>query len=125
MIKTDADLDAVLRVQPGRQPAAPAGKQDRQSARRALRAIFILQGHIFSGLRLTQIAGALKTSLPNAYRDMEVLAEEGIAERIPDQLDCWRLTPRVVQVSRATGEEFVRLINKVEEFQQRYSRDPK
>jgi hypothetical protein len=56
---------------------------------------------------------------------MEVLAEEGVAERIPDRPDCWRLTPKIVQVSRATGEEFARLINKIEEFQQRYSREPK
>lgn len=100
-------------------------KTDRQSARRALRAIWILQGHTLDGLRLTAIAEALKTSLPNAYRDMGVLAEEGIAERIPGNEDFWRLTPKIVQVSRATGEEFARMAGKVEEFKQRYSREPK
>lgn len=100
-------------------------KTDRQSARRALRAIWILQGHVVEGLRLTAIAEALKTSLPNALRDMGVLAEEGIAERIPGNEGCWRLTPKIVQVSRAAGEEFARLHHKIDEFQQRYSRDPK
>lgn len=100
-------------------------KTDRQSARRALRAIWILQGHTLEGLRLTQIAEGLKTSLPNALRDMGVLAEEGIAERIPGREEHWRLTPRIVQVSRATGEEFARARGKIDEFEQRYSRDPR
>lgn len=101
-----------------------APKQDRQSARRALRVQFILQGHVMDGLRLTQIAEALGTSLSNAHRDMEMLAEEGIAERIPGREDCWRLTPRIVQISRATGEEFAKLRGRIDEFEQRYSREP-
>lgn len=100
-------------------------KKDRQSARRALRAIWILQGHVLDGLRLTAIAEALKTSMPNAYRDMMTLADEGIAERIPGKEDCWRLTPKIVQVSRATGEEFARQRGKIDEFEQRYSREPR
>ncbi len=102
-----------------------APKQDRQSARRALRVPFILQGHVMDGLRLKQIAEALNTSLPNAHRDMEMLAEEGIAERIPGREDCWRLTPRIVQVSAATGLEFAQEHERIAEFQQRYSREPK
>lgn len=100
-------------------------KTDRQSARRALRAIWILQGHTLEGLRLTAVAEALKTSLPNAYRDLCVLAEEGVAERIPGKEDSWRLTPKIVQVSRATGEEFARARGKIDEFEQRYSREPR
>lgn len=99
-------------------------KQDRQSARRAIRALFILQGHVFDGLRLTQIAEGLQTSLPNALRDMETLADEGLAERIPGRDQSWRLTPKIVQISRATGEEFARLRGRVDEFEQRYSREP-
>lgn len=101
-----------------------APKQDRQSARRALRAVLILQGHVMDGLRLTQVAEALGTSLPNAHRDLEVLAEEGLAERIPGRDEYWRLTPRIVQISRATGEEFAKLRARVDEFEQRYSREP-
>ena len=100
-------------------------KTDRQSARRALRAIWILQGHTLDGLRLTAIAEALKTSLPNALRDLEVLKEEGVTERIPGREDFWRLSPKIVQVSRATGEEFARARGKIDEFEQRYSRDPR
>jgi DNA-binding IclR family transcriptional regulator len=99
-------------------------KQDRQSARRALRALLILQGHVMDGLRLSQVAEALGTSLPNALRDLGVLAEEGLAERIPGRDEYWRLTPKIVQISRATGEEFAKLRARVDEFEQRYSREP-
>lgn len=99
-------------------------KQDRQSARRALRAQFVLQGHVVDGLRLKQIAEALGTSLPNALRDLQVMAEEGIAERIPGNDERWRLTPKIVQIARATGEEFARHRAKLDEFEQRYSREP-
>lgn len=100
-------------------------KKDRQSARRAVRALFILQGHTLDGLRLTAIAEGLGTSLPNAYRDMMTLADEGVVERIPGKEDCWRLTPKIVQISRATGEEFGRQRAKIDEFEQRYSREPR
>lgn len=101
-----------------------ARKKDRQSARRALRVIWILQGHVLDGMRLTQIAESLQTALPNAFRDMEMLADEGVVERIPGRQDCWRLTPKIVQIARATGEEFALARAKVDEFDQRYSREP-
>lgn len=100
-------------------------KQDRQSARRAIRAQFILQGHVMDGLRLKQIAEALDTSMPNALRDLETLADEGIAERIPGREECWRLTPKIVQISRATGEEFARHRARLDELEQRHTREPK
>ncbi len=100
-------------------------KKDRQSARRAIRIIWVLQGHTMNGVRLTQIANAIETSLSNAHRDLDMLADEGIAERIPGNEDCWRLAPKIVQVSRAAGEEFAKLRAKIEEFEQRYSREPK
>lgn len=103
--------------------AAPE-KKDRQSARRAIRAQFVLQGHVVDGLRLKQVAEALETSEPNALRDLTVLQEEGIAERIPDREEFWRLTPKIVQISRATSLEFARLRERIDEFDQRYSREP-
>lgn len=98
-------------------------KKDRQSARRALRAIWILQGHTLEGLRLKAIAESLATSMPNALRDLETLADEGIAERIPGRSDHWRLTPKIVQVSRATGEEFARHRAAIDQFEQRYAHE--
>lgn len=100
-------------------------KKDRQSARRAIRLLWVLQGHVLDGLRLKAIAEAMKTNMVNALRDLEMLADEGVAERIPGKEDHWRLTPKLVQVARATAEEFARHRAKVDEFDQRYSRDPR
>lgn len=96
-------------------------KKDRLSTRRALRAIWVLQGHTVEGLRLKAIAEALDTSMPNALRDLETLRDEGVAERIPGREDCWRLTPKIVQVARATGEEFARHRVALDKHEQRYS----
>ncbi|WP_124837719.1 hypothetical protein [Burkholderia glumae] len=96
-------------------------KQDRMSTRRAIRAIWVLQGHVVEGLRLKAIAEQLGTSMPNALRDLETLADEGVAERIPGREECWRLTPKIVQVSRATAEEFARHRAAIEVFEQRYN----
>lgn len=101
-----------------------APKQDRQSARRAIRALFILQGHVTHGLRLTQIAEALKTSLPNALRDLDVLAEEGVAERHPEHRDYWRLTPKLGQIAAASEREWAREHERINEFRQRHTREP-
>lgn len=96
--------------------------KDRQSARRAIRAIWVLEGHTIDGMRLTAIAEQLGTSLPNALRDLETLHEEGVVERIPGREECWRLTPRIIQVSRETDIEFARLRRQIDEHETRYSR---
>ena len=99
-----------------------AAATDKQSARRAIRLQFILQGHTFEGLRLKQISEALDTSAATALRDLEMLADEGIAERIPGREDFWRLTPKLIQLSRAHEVEMQRLRARVEEIDNRYTR---
>ncbi|GAA5784675.1 helix-turn-helix domain-containing protein [Chitiniphilus shinanonensis] len=94
-------------------------------ARRALQALWVLQGHSFDGLRLTQIAERLGDSLPVTHRLLHVMADEGVVERIPGRDDFWRLTPRLVQVARAHQDECHRLQAATEEFNQRYSRAPR
>lgn len=98
--------------------AAPSASQ----TRRVLRLLFVLQGHGFNGLRLKQVAERLGASPSTAYRDLEVLAEEGMAERVPGQEDCWRLTPKLIQLAFAHQDETTRLADRVSEFQQRYTR---
>ena len=100
-------------------------KPDRQSARRGLRLITILQGNSFDGLILQTIAAALKTSSPNALRDLQMLEEEGWAERHPKDKNYWRLTPKLVQLARAHDAEIQGLHRKVDEIDQRYTREPK
>lgn len=101
-----------------------AATENQGSARRALRALFVLQGHAFQGLRLKDVAAALETSATNALRTLQVLADEGLAERTPGNDECWRLSPRLVQIARAHEHELARLRQRLDETEQRYSRDP-
>lgn len=98
--------------------------QGNQPTRRALRLLFLLQGHAFEGLRLKPLADALEATPSTVLRDLEVLASEGIAERIPGREEYWRLTPRVIQLARAHEQELARLRQRLEETEQRYSRTP-
>lgn len=95
-----------------------------QPARRVLRLLAILQGHAADGLRLKQVAHALRVPACTALRDLEVMADEGFAERIPGREDCWRLTPKPVQISRAHDHEVQALRARADELDQRYSRLP-
>jgi DNA-binding IclR family transcriptional regulator len=97
----------------------------KQGARRAIRLLWVLQGHAFDGLRLKQITAALQTSASTALMDLEMLADEGVAERIPGKEDCWRLTPKLVQLARAHEAEVQELHRNIDEFNQRCTRTPK
>lgn len=92
--------------------------------RRTLRIIFAMQGHAFEGLRLKQIADAVETTSSTVLRDLEVLQGEGIVERIPGREESWRLSPRLVQLAVAHQEEMRRLQQQLDQFNQRYTRNP-
>ena len=95
-----------------------------QPVRRAIALIFALQGHSFEGLRLKQLAEAVRATPSTVLRDLEVLADEGIAERIPGRDEYWRLSPRLIQLARAHEQEMARLRARLDETEQRYSRAP-
>ncbi|ASK91071.1 hypothetical protein KWH04_01050 [Xanthomonas campestris pv. trichodesmae] len=95
-----------------------------QPARRVLRLLFVLQGHTLEGLRLKQVADAIQATPSTALRDLELLADEGIAERIPGRDEYWRLSPRLVQLARAHEQELARVRQRLDETEQRYSRNP-
>ena len=92
--------------------------------RRALHIVFALQGHSFEGLRLKQIADAIGAPSPTVLRDLGVLLDEGIVERIAGREELWRLSPRLVQVAVAHQTEMHRLQQRLAEFSNRYTRDP-
>lgn len=102
-----------------------AEKKPLESVRRALKIIFLLQGHTFEGLRLKTVADHLQTTMATAHRDLATLADEGVAERIPGRDDYWRLTPKLIQIARAHDIEMTRLRSRVEEIDQRYTREPR
>ena len=99
-----------------------SSRQHNQPARRALRLLWALQGHAFDGLRLKQVAEVLQVALPMALRDLELLADEGVAERIPGNEERWRLTPKLIQLAFAHQDETSRLEQRVSDFHRRYTR---
>lgn len=95
------------------------------NVRRSLKLIFILQGRSFQGLRLKQLSEAVDSTPSTTLRDLEIMADEGVVERIVGREDYWRLSPRLVQVAHAHADELARLNNSLSEFNQRYTRLPK
>ncbi len=98
--------------------SAPAGLV------RAKAVIEALAGHSFSGLRNQQVANAIHTSASTTFRTLEALEAMGWAERHPANPDCWRLSPRLMQIALAHHAELSRLTQSVDDFVQRYSRLP-
>lgn len=96
--------------------------QSASQTRRVLRLLFVLQGQSFNGLRLKQIAERMDTASPTIYRDLEVLLDEGFVERVPGMEDCWRLTPKLIQLALAHQDEVTRLEQRVSDFNRRYTR---
>ena len=96
----------------------------KQPIRRAFAIVFALQGQSFEGLRLKQIADAVSATTSTTLRDLEVLADEGVAERIPGRDEFWRLSPRLIQLAVAHAEEARRQQQRLDEFNQRYTRNP-
>lgn len=101
-----------------------AEKESNAPLRRAIRYLWILQGHSYQGVRLKQIADVMKCHPSMALRDLETLVEEGVVERIVGREDFWRLTPKQIQLAFAHQEELQALRKRVEEFDQRYTRNP-
>lgn len=95
-----------------------------QPVRRAVALLFALQGHAFEGLRLKQIAERVGQPEPKTLRDLEVLADEGVVERLPARAEFWRLTPRLVQVAIAHQDEVARLRQRTADFEQTYACKP-
>lgn len=96
--------------------------QPANQTRRVLKLLFVLQGQSFNGLRLKQIAERMNTASPTIYRDLEVLLDEGFVERVPGAEDCWRLTPKLIQLALAHQDEVTRLEQHVSDFNRRYTR---
>lgn len=91
---------------------------------RAFACVWALQGQSFNGLRLKAIAEAVRQSEPTTLRDLNTLAEAGVVERIPGREECWRLSPRLVQVAIAHSAEIARHQQALSDFKNRYSRAP-
>ncbi|HET8898432.1 MAG TPA: helix-turn-helix domain-containing protein [Rhodanobacteraceae bacterium] len=91
---------------------------------RAKAVIEALAGNNFDGLRLAQVAAAVRQSAPTTLRDLQSLEALGWAERIPGKDERWRLAPRLLQLALAHHAELARVSQRVDDFENRYSRLP-
>lgn len=91
---------------------------------RTLKAMLLLAGRDFQGLRLREVADALDTSPPNALRALENLRAAGLAERDPVHEDVWLLGPRLVQIAHAFDASMAKAQAALDERRQRYTRLP-
>ncbi|HEY1035156.1 MAG TPA: helix-turn-helix domain-containing protein [Pseudoxanthomonas sp.] len=88
------------------------------------RLLFALSGHSYRGLRLQQIADGIGESPATTLRNLQAMEADGLTERSPQDDKCWRLSPRVVQVATAHAQEVMREQRQLDEFNQRYTRNP-
>ncbi|ODU53452.1 MAG: hypothetical protein ABS98_00455 [Lysobacteraceae bacterium SCN 69-48] len=88
------------------------------------RLLFALSGHSYRGLRLQQIADGIGESPATTLRNLQAMEADGLTERSPQDDKCWRLSPRVVQVATAHAQEVMREQRQLDEFHQRYTRNP-
>lgn len=88
------------------------------------RVLFGLAGHSYRGLRLRQIAEGIGECDSTTLRNLQSMEADGLVEKTPMDAKCWRLAPRVVQVAIAHSHEVLREEQALQEFQQRYSRNP-
>jgi DNA-binding IclR family transcriptional regulator len=90
---------------------------------RLLKAIVLLAGNEFSGLAPSDLAKALNTNPSNVTRDLANLREAGLAEQLPGT-GRWRLGPKLVQIALAFSDHMNRATARIDEMQQRYTRQP-
>lgn len=88
------------------------------------RLLFGLAGHSYRGLRLKQIAEGIGEIPSTTLRHLQRMEEDGLVERSPHDKENWRLAPRVVQIAIAHAEEVAREEQALDQFKQRYSRQP-
>jgi DNA-binding IclR family transcriptional regulator len=90
---------------------------------RLLKVVVLLAGNEFNGLAPSDLAKALNTNPSNITRDLANLKEAGLAEQLTDT-GRWRLGPKLVQIALAFSDHMSRSSSRMDELQQRYTRQP-
>ncbi len=93
------------------------------SQERLLAVFHALMGHEFQGVLPSEIAAAAKTSASNVTRDLRVLAAAGFAEPVPGA-KTWRYGPKVVQIAHAFEQAAADALRRLQETEQRFTRQP-
>lgn len=90
---------------------------------RGYQVLLTLAGNEFMGLSPSEIAKAVGTSNDNITRDLRVLQASGLAEPILET-GRWRLGPKLIQISLAFSDHMSRHQRKLDDLNQRYTRQP-
>ena len=101
-----------------------APDKSQAQTRRAVQILLTLAGHEVRGLRTSEVAKSIHCIASTTTRDLQVLMDEGVVERVPDQADGWRLGPKLVQVAQAHVRGLARHRHELDEIEQRHSRTP-
>lgn len=103
-------------------PARTEEKTHNASQLRLLRVIEALSGNEVFGLRLMDVASALKLSSPTVLRDLWALEASGWAQQMEDTR--WRLAAKPIQVLNNFQWGLQSAGIKLADVQQRYTRIP-
>jgi DNA-binding MarR family transcriptional regulator len=79
------------------------------------------QGH--DGMRLGELATALKEQASTVLRTLRTMEDEGFAERVPGREDFWRLAPRGIQIWRGYEAYRAKALDTIDTFHQRVTRE--
>ena len=94
-----------------------------RSQQRVLTVLLRLSGNEFYGLTPGELAEALGERPANITRDLANLKIAGLAEQIEDT-GRWRLGPKLVQIAIAFRSHVERCQTKLDELDQRHTRNP-
>ena len=89
---------------------------------RLLKVIEALAGNEVFGIRLKDVAAAVKTSDPTVLRDLQTLQAAGWA--LQDESGLWRLHTKPVQIATSFMFSIDSAKRRIDEICQRYTRKP-
>ena len=93
-----------------------------QSQLRLMDLIELLAGRELHGMKLRDIAGAMKINEATTYRDLKAMEVRGWAQQRDN--DTWRLGPKPIQIATHFTWGLNEGRSEIDEIQQRYTRKP-
>ncbi|MBI2397706.1 MAG: hypothetical protein HYV17_07900 [Xanthomonadales bacterium] len=101
----------------------PSSFKVNNAQQRICQVLMVLAGQEEFGVAQSAIAKAVKSSDSRLFNDLRNLQHAGFVEQLENK--CWRLGPRLVQVSNAFHVGITRMKARALEIEQRYSREPR
>lgn len=102
--------------------SAPEDRRHNAAQLRVLQVIEVLSGNEVFGMRLTDIAKAMRTPAPTTLRDLQAAEAGGWTQQLEDGK--WRLAAKAIQTLTNFQFGLQSAAHKVDEVKQRYTRLP-